>query len=133
MLSSILFILISSSFAQSELQCVDGSFRSTTNGIVSTSKAHYCFNSDKNQLYSKECKDLKCTTAFNDRKFFKFSELHDENSNPAFNLCRKLDGKPELLEFKVGNEWFALDRCQFKDGSFVSTSELLKFYLQKKR
>ncbi|KHD88643.1 MAG: hypothetical protein OM95_07505 [Bdellovibrio sp. ArHS] len=132
MLSSLLFLLFSFSFAQSDLHCASGSFRFLTNGVTSTSKSFYCYNSDKTQLYSKECKNQKCPLAFDSKKYFNFSDLHDENSNPGFNLCRKLDGKPEILEFQADKEWFKLDRCNFKDGSFVSTSELLKFYLQKK-
>ncbi|WP_413578132.1 hypothetical protein ACLVWU_06275 [Bdellovibrio sp. HCB290] len=130
MLSSLILFLTAPIFAAS-LTCQTGSFRMPYDGATKVVKAQtYCFNEDRTELYSKDCQSRKCS-AFNLEIQVKMADLLNESSNPGFNLCRKLGGKPELLQFEASAEWFALDRFNFKDGAFVSTGELMRHYLHK--
>ncbi len=132
MLSSLILFLTTPVFA-ADLTCQKGSFRMPYNAETKVVEAQtYCFNEDRTELYSKDCQDRKCT-AFNVDIEVKTADILDQKSNPGFNLCRKLGGKPELLEFEASKEWFALDRCVFKDGSYVSTGELVRHYLRPRK
>lgn len=133
MLSNLLLILSLSAFAQPSLKCEKGVIRETTDAKTVETKTTYCFNEDKNILTSTSCKTLNCPLAFNTKKNLDLSKLQNQTSNPGFNICRELEGKPQIVEFKVGSDWHRLDRCTFKDGSFVSTSELAGFYLKPRR
>lgn len=130
MLSSLLLVISLSAFAQPTLKCEKGVLRETTDGKTTEVKASYCFNEDKTVLTSASCKKLDCAVAFNRKKNLDLSKVQNETSNPGFNICRELEGKPQIVEFKVGSDWHRLDRCTFKDGSFVSTSELVGFYMK---
>ncbi|UYL07480.1 hypothetical protein B9G69_010530 [Bdellovibrio sp. SKB1291214] len=130
MLNSLLILATTFSFAQAPLTCEKGLLRETTNGKTSEIKATYCFNDDKTILASKGCGKLDCKIAFRKTKFIDKSKVQSTSSNPGFNLCRELEGIPQIVEFKAGPDWYRLDRCTFKDGNFVSTSELLGFYMK---
>lgn len=112
------------------LTCQEGSFRTTTYGVTTTSKQFYCYNEDRTELYSKDCQKKNCM-AFQQVTELRFKDLMDPTSNPGFVLCRKLGAEPELLEFQAGTKWFRLDRCTFKDGSFVASGELVRHYMKK--
>jgi hypothetical protein len=130
MLISLALFLTASVFA-SDLTCQKGDFRMPYDGSTKViSSQNYCYNKDRTELYSKDCQNHKCA-AFNVDIKVTSSGIMDENSNPGFNLCRQLGGKPELLEFEASKEWFSLDRCLFKDGSYVNTSELIRHYLHR--
>ncbi|QDK47387.1 hypothetical protein DOM22_05930 [Bdellovibrio sp. ZAP7] len=103
--------------------------RETTDGKTTEIKATYCYNEDKTILTSTSCQKLDCKTAFK-FKFIDKNKVLNTTSNPGFNICRELKGTPQIVEFKVGQDWHRLDRCTFKDGNFVSTSELMGFYLK---
>ncbi|WP_413580752.1 hypothetical protein [Bdellovibrio sp. HCB288] len=129
MLNSLIISLVLASHADS-LTCTRGVIRQTTGGAVIAEAADYCFNEEKNRLISKNCKNRDCP-AFDRLKIVNFSEIYGQHSNPGFNLCRKLEGHPQIIEFKVGKEWYALDRCVFKDGTFADVGQLLGFYTRK--
>ncbi|WP_413586805.1 hypothetical protein [Bdellovibrio sp. HCB274] len=133
MLGSILLLIGLHSPAQAPLVCEKGYLRETTNGKTTEIAATYCYNQDNNILTSPSCKNLDCPAAFDKNKKIEKSKVMNQTSNPGFNICREIDGKPQVVEFKVGKNWHRLDRCTFKDGSFVSTSELVGFYLKPRR
>ncbi|MEK2690376.1 hypothetical protein [Bdellovibrio sp. GT3] len=133
MLSSLLTLLTLTTFAQTPLVCEKGFLRETTNGKTTEVATTYCYNEDRNILTSPACKTLECKSAFNANKLIDKKKVMNPTSNPGFNICRELDGKPQIVEFKVGKDWHRLDRCTFKDGSFVSTSELMGFYLKPRK
>lgn len=130
MLSSLVILTTAWALAQAPLTCETGLLRETTDGKTSEFKATYCFNEDKTILTSKTCKKLDCNTAFKKTKFIDKTKVQSTTSNPGFNICRELNGTPQIVEFKVGQDWYRLDRCTFKDGNFVSTSELVGFYMK---
>ncbi|WP_413560459.1 hypothetical protein [Bdellovibrio sp. HCB209] len=130
MLSSLIIGLTLLAHAESPLKCEKGTLRETTDGKTTEMSQTYCYNQDKNILASPSCKKLDCSIAFNTKKKMSAAKLQNTTSNPGFNICRELEGKPQIVEFKVGADWHRLDRCTFKDGSFVSTSELVGFYLK---
>ncbi|QLY26472.1 hypothetical protein [Bdellovibrio sp. KM01] len=132
MLNSLLALALTLSFAQNPLTCEKGLLREATDGKTTEIKATYCFNEDKTILTSKGCQKLDCKTAFK-AKFIDKTKATNTTSNPGFNICRELKGTPQIVEFKVGQDWHRLDRCTFKDGNFVSTSELVGFYLNPQR
>ncbi|WP_413294786.1 hypothetical protein ACLSU7_06705 [Bdellovibrio sp. HCB185ZH] len=132
MLSSLFAMAFTLSFAQTPLTCEQGQLRETTDGKTTEIKAFYCYNEDKTILTSKSCQKLDCKTAFK-AKFIDKSKVTNTTSNPGFNICRELKGTPQIVEFKAGQDWHRLDRCTFKDGSFVSTSELVGYYLKPQR
>lgn len=132
MLSSLILLLAAQAFA-ADLTCQTGTLRMPYDGKTKALESqNYCYNEDRTELFSKDCQNRKCM-AFTIDSEVKMSDIMNQHSNPGFNLCRKLGGKPELLEFEANKDWFSLDRCVFKDGSYVSTGELVNHYLRQKK
>ncbi|AFY00794.1 hypothetical protein Bdt_1094 [Bdellovibrio bacteriovorus str. Tiberius] len=69
--------------------------------------------------------------AFHSKNKFAFEQFLSDTGKPSFKLCRKLGGKPELLDFQAATKTYKLDRCLFKDASFVDTDTLLAHYIQR--
>ena len=123
------FFLVSISYA-AEFSCVSGNLRQVEFGKIKTESAEYCFNKDQTILISKNCQSMTCE-AFKGNRKYRIDELLSQMGKPAFKLCRNLGGQPELVEFSVSNRFYKLDRCLFRDGSFVDTDYLLSFYLKR--
>lgn len=117
--------------ADNDMTCTRSSFRSVTGGKTSITAHTFCYDKTKTKLSSKDCRRQQCQ-AFKLKKKFEFQELYQGIGNPGFALCRKLEGHPEILEFQVKKEWYKLDRCLFKESSFVNTDQLMSFYLQRR-
>ena len=126
-----IFFASLSSFAGENLTCENGKFRSVIKGKTEFIDSLYCYDATKTQLFSKSC-ELKSCPAFSYPESLNFREFLGPYGNPAFGVCRKVGGIPEILEFKADNKWYKLDRCLFKDGSYVSTDYLAHFYFHMK-
>lgn len=112
-----IFLSLSAAFAGEEkLTCLkEGKLRSLYNGKVTESVTAYCFNKDKNMLIS---------PGFDKTRITRKKIGHKMISSPGFEACFAFQGKPELLEFEVEGKWYELDRCVFRDKSFIDNGWL---------
>ena len=122
-LISLIFSLISLEvFAKEE--CVDGKLRYRHSRKMKTLDASYCYNSNKTTLRSKG-KSITVPKVELDS-----SILDTAVGKPGFNICFEYGGTPQIVEFYADRKWWKLDRCIFKDGSFVDTGTLLSDYFK---
>lgn len=98
-----------------KIKCEKGYLRLNYDGKKIVEESFYCFNKDKNILYSKGFGLKKL-------KQVKFDE--SGTANPGFELCSALKGEPQFVEFKAEGEWFKLDRCLFADKTYIDTGFL---------
>lgn len=90
--------------------------------------ASYCFNSDKSSLISQKCEQENCLNQL-PLLSFKLSKEYKGLGTPGFILCRKYLGVPQIIEFKVNDKWYTLDRCTLNGDKdlYIDTGSLLKF------
>ncbi len=101
--------------AGESIKCEKGFLRMSMEGKKIVEESAYCFNEDKNMLYSK---------GFAMKKLKKI-KIHESGSiNPGFELCEALKGEAQFVEFKAEGEWYKLDRCLFADKSYIDTGLL---------
>ena len=94
--------------------------------------ASYCTNSDKTSLLTEKCVTLNCFSKL-PRLDLKMKDLYSAAGKPGFELCRKLNGRGQIVEFLVDGKWYKLDRCVFDQESwYVDTGFLLGNYLKNK-
>ncbi len=113
------------SFANDKWLCQDGKISVVEFGNETTSDSQYCYNSDKTALISKDCAGGSCP-AVQLKKIYSASELLSPSGKPGFKLCRELGGSPQIISFLASGKFYKLDRCVFKEGSFVDTDTLLQ-------
>lgn len=109
-----LFTFLASAEAP-KLHCLNGKLSIRVNGEAKIEKVSYCTNGDKTILMSKD---------FDRKRVAKRSVTNFENINPGFKLCHDLGGTAELVSFLDEGKWHELDRCLFKDKSFIDTGSL---------
>ncbi len=81
-------------------------------------------------IHSPNCENSSCVTE--DENFvFNMNDLLSSVGKPGFELCRKLNGTPQIIEFQVDRIWYRLDRCSFDEKGFIDTDSLLAKYLKK--
>jgi len=111
-----------------------GKVRYRSFGKIIIENSSYCFNEDRNRLISKNCRDQhnKCLALTQKRIKEDNKNLISQFGSPGFKLCYSYKGKPQLLEFTDGKEWFPLDRCSFeKDNSYINTGWFYKIMMSK--
>lgn len=124
----ILLLILNNSVAlaaKSEFTCMKSKVKLTYSDKSAETTTELCTNPDRTSLRSKNCKNLECIPR-DKINALKFSDVFSEGSNPGFTTCMLSGGKPELLEFFADNQWYALDRCNFKNG-FINVGALLQF------
>ena len=126
-LNNIFLVAILASGAE-KFSCSEGTITKTAFEKISSESAGICYNNDKTALVSKNCLERKCSVFQNPARY-SISEFMGDIGKPGFKLCRKIGGKPELIEFSIEKKFYKLDRCLFPDGNFSDTSLLLSFYL----
>ncbi len=114
-------LLLLVTFQNSYGECLQGEIRYIYQKKEFKESSHYCFNATKTSLTSKSCEQQECLKGLAKVKF----SYHGVGT-PGFTLCQKYGGKPQILEFKVKDQWYALDRCQLKNG-YIDTGSLIKF------
>lgn len=128
--SLFLFTFFVSGASAADLTCVTGKLKKVEFNQEKIETIQYCYNAEKNILFSKNCVEKKCS-AFSDTRSFETKDFLSSIGSPSFKLCRTLGGQPEILEFEASKQFYKLDRCLFKDGSFVDTGSLFAHYLRK--
>jgi len=131
-LNSILIIILFFplfSKGESRFECTAGVISKFYFGQNLIEKSTYCFNNNKNILYSRNCLDQNCK-AFKSKKRFQLKDLYSEYGSPGFKLCHEIGGLPEIISFDVNKESYKLDRCLFPDKSYVDTGSLMEFYIK---
>ncbi|MGE3609788.1 MAG: hypothetical protein AB7I27_09410 [Bacteriovoracaceae bacterium] len=122
----IFLVIIQNAYA--ELECTDkGQIRYYVKRKEILEKASYCTDVKRIILVSKECYQSKCYNKFKNVEVDLNDALESPIGNPSFELCRRLDGSPQIIEFKMQGQWFSLDRCLFDEGQwFVDAGYLFK-------
>ncbi len=115
MIFSIILSLSMAHASDGKITCEKGFLRMNDDGKKAIEKSEYCFNEDKNVLYSK---------GFELKKLKKIKVHESGSANPGFELCAALKGEPQFVEFKAEGEWYKLDRCLFADKSYIDTGFL---------
>ncbi|MNT64188.1 hypothetical protein D3C72_2020620 [compost metagenome] len=131
---SSLFISLSLQ-AANPLTCQQGPVRVHEFGKIREFNLRYCSNKNFTVLTSPECQngpERKCT-ALAYHPPIAFKEIYRPSGTPAFHLCRRLGGSPELLEIAVNKTWQPLDRCIFPNGSFVDGGTLVQHHIHQKK
>ncbi len=98
-----------------KITCEKGLLRMNYDGKKIVEESVYCFNEDKNMLYSK---------GFAIKKLKPYKVHESGTANPGFELCSALNGEPQFVEFKAEGEWHKLDRCLFADKTYIDTGLL---------
>lgn len=120
----LIFTFLSVSHADEKWFCQTGKIKTTTFGKAVIINSDYCYNSNKTALMSKTCQKNACLATQTHKKF-SAHELLSTSGKPGFKLCRELGGDPEIITFTANDGEFKLDRCIFKDNSFIDTDTLL--------
>ncbi len=107
-------------FASDDLFCGMGRLRSLENGKVLIEKSGFCTNARGTILISQK---------FDKSKVAGKKIPYSQSVNPGFVFCKSLKGVPEFVEIEVKGEWFELDRCRFKDKSYIDTGSLIELGL----
>lgn len=124
----LIFFLYSNLIYSSEFKCTEGKIEQISFGKTITETSSYCYNPSKTNLLSLHCYKTHCEQKLSDKKY-KIDELLSTIGNPGFNLCRKLNGNPEIITFFVAKTAYKLDRCIFSKENYVDTDYLLSLYL----
>lgn len=116
-----------------EFTCIkNGEIKILFDAEVTVEKASYCTNKDGNILISENCHRKNCTKQLKPVKFDLDREVDSGIGTPGFTLCRMMGGKPEIIEFKLNEQWLGLDRCLFEpERTFIDTGYLYQLNLEK--
>lgn len=117
--------------------CSTGEIRYKYFGELKLEKAQYCYNDSKTELQSQSCFEGKCQLIEDFKvktREVDYYSLGSQYGTPGFKLCKIIGGLPQVVEFRVSGEWFALDRClQGSDKSFIDTGLLLNLLKEQSR
>lgn len=109
-----------------DLECQNqGKIRYVSLGKQHIETAAYCYSKNKSYFLSASCRDRDCAATKTSPCKVSLAALSREAGNPGFQLCHKLKGFAQVVEFYDGKKWWSMDRCLFYDGSFVDTGILL--------
>jgi hypothetical protein len=82
-------------------------------------KIAYCFDSESKLFISP-----KSSFPTKNPIKLKFSEVHSELGSLGFNICHKVEGIPQFIDYWDGKNWISTSRCMFSDKSFVDIATL---------
>jgi hypothetical protein len=111
-----------------DMLCIRGELKLIQDPKSMEKNVEYCYDTSRTILVSKSCLQFNCS-AFAFQGKYSFREISSSVGNPGFALCRRLHGRPELLQFFADNRFYSLDRCVFNKTDFVDTGLLLSHYL----
>jgi len=116
----IFFFPIGSLFAE---VCSTQHIRIYKNDKFHYKKVELCFpQKNKQHFYSKNCKSNKCEPLSREKVAIQLK--YSRYGTPSSRFCRRLGGKPELLELKLDDLWKKTSWCFFKDNTIVSNQYL---------
>lgn len=110
----------------------DGKIKYVESGNIHYETSNYCTNSTGTTLISAKCaKDKNCLILLPTIRLDP-KDLQFQSGKPGFELCRKLGGRGQIVEFEAHNAWQKLDRCSFSSDSwYIDTGFLLGYYIKK--
>jgi len=127
LLALILFLVSLPVYAMVDAVCEKGTIRYFVETSYRNENTQICFTKEPRykQIVSSSCVAKDCL-ALNPLKENVVLDKYEQQGNPAFVLCRKVGGVPQLIEYKkVGDQgWHSSSRCIFEDNSFVHTDLL---------
>lgn len=92
-----------------------------------TKKEMICMTTEPLRVLSKSCMDGKCEAMTRpyplSRDQYKISGM----GTPGANLCTRLGGHAQVVNFLIAGKTTESDRCLFKDGSFMDLGSFWKF------
>ena len=114
------------SYATDEsINCIDGKIRYTENKKIIILLDRYCFDTVLKTISStKKCPNGCIVDSANPIKI-KHSELNIKSESPVFEICRKANGVPQIIEYWANRVWIPTTRCLFSDGSYQDIDRLI--------
>ena len=98
--------------------CIDGKIKYLENKKEIVVHERYCYDSLLHSISSvKKCADQKECISNLPGPF-------PIKKSAATNLCEKLNGIPQFIQFWDGESWIKTSRCIFNDGSYADTASL---------
>ncbi len=122
LLTSVLLLVFSTAaFGSEKLKCHKGELRTREFGEVKILRSQFCTD--------------KIGTILISEPFHKEVALGkiippSQSVNPGWVFCESLKGSPEMVDILIGKTWYELDRCLFKDGSYIDTGSLFELGVQ---
>lgn len=130
MLSSFFLFIFSTFPVQAqELSCGTGTVTKMVFGQKQTQNVSLCYNENRGTLFSVSCAKKNCDV-FKKPERFLFKEIYSEMGSPGFEVCRRLQGVPEIITVDIADKSFPADRCVFPNGDFADTGSVFKFYVR---
>lgn len=129
MLAEILLLAGLSRAHAMDITCQSWSVRHTEAAKSVASTENFCFEPAQGRLLSLGCRESQrpCAALARARAHpVPLKRVTGEIGNPAHKACHLIDGTPQALEIRVGNEWVPASRCLLEDGSFVDLGTLFK-------
>lgn len=90
----------------------------------------YCYDSVLKSISSvRKCADKndiekECLINMPGPFEMKLKDVQSEMGSIGFNICNKLNGTPQIIDYWDGSSWIKTSRCIFTDTSYMDISEL---------
>ena len=110
--------------------CIEGQIKYLDGKKEVLLKEHYCFDSVLKSISSvrkcldKDSTEKECLVNMPGPYEMKLKEIQTERGSIGFNICNKLKGTPQFIEFWDGTSWVKTSRCIFNDGSYMDIAAL---------
>lgn len=119
------------SFSAYSIECKSFNTRYVDNQQTVLKSETFCVKAESSSASSKNClflKNKKCP--FHSlTKSDKSEDFITGLGTPAFNLCHKIGGSPQIYEIKINEKWSSYNRCFAKKSQeFVDADELYAYY-----
>ncbi|MBU6375106.1 MAG: hypothetical protein KGQ59_03850 [Bdellovibrionales bacterium] len=126
-ISLVLMALVSVEFAHAATSCVKSKgFREIVYGKLKTHDVELCVRHPIYDFVSARCLQKQGCEAV--RKYRGAGDSPEDISStgsPSHRKCRRIGGKPSLIEYQDGTRWIEAGICQFSDGSVISVDNRL--------
>ena len=123
------FAVLLLSLTANAKDCFLGKLRYLKRGKRVVENSTYCFlKSIKRKtpyIVSQKCYLKKCEIIKNGPHPVVVTNSASNYGTPGFKLCEKLQGSPQLFEYKTKNKWFETGRCIFGHDSYVEIPYLI--------
>ena len=90
-------------------------------------KTSVCYKEDPLMVISKSCMDGKCEAMTRPYPLKKEQKKFSAIGTPGSGMCTRLGGHAQVVTFRVDEKTIELDRCLFKDGSYMDLGNFWRY------
>lgn len=110
-------------------ECLEGRLRYLLAGRHIYEPRAFCTDPDRGELWSPNCHGVGARCQVLERLNAEIQKapitITLSRGTPGAQICLRIGGLPQIVEFEVGGRWHLLDRCYFaSDGSFLDQGSL---------